>query len=222
MDLQKEISWKLRKTLVIWLIEIHLEYDLRPETLYLAINFIDRVCSKRSMTKHDYQLLGITSLWVAAKYEENHGKVPTLKNLIYISCNAFTEKDFVAMEQMILGDLKFDLGHPTAESFLKSHCKYMGGVTPLSRAIARYILEITLVHKRFLAFRPSTLATASLILADAISGTRYWSHSDPVLAKIMHHLEQCADKQPTQIVNKYATEKFLNASQHVKFWMEAR
>ncbi|KAJ3415978.1 G2/mitotic-specific cyclin [Chytridiales sp. JEL 0842] len=222
MDHQKEITWKLRKTLVIWLIEIHTEYDLRPETLFLSINLLDRVCSKRSMTKHDYQLLGITSLWVASKYEENHGRVPSLKNLIYISCNVFTEKDFIAMEQMILSDLSFDLGHPTAEAFLRVHVKSLGGVSTRSRAIARYILEMTLLHRRFLGYRPSMLATASLMLADVISGTRYWTHSDPLLAKILGYMEEVLGHPPKQVAAKYAGEKFLGASEIVKGYIANR
>lgn len=71
---QKHISWKMRKTLVIWLMEVHKEYSLRPETLHLAINFIDRFCSSQLMDKFKYQLLGIVCLWIAAKYEENHGE----------------------------------------------------------------------------------------------------------------------------------------------------
>ena len=222
MERQTEISWRLRKSLIIWLIEVHLEYDLRLETLYLCINLIDRVCSKRCMTKQDYQLLGITSLWIAAKYEENHGKVPPLKNLILICCGNYQERDFIAMEQVILSDVQFMLGHPTAEAFLKAHYRYLKDIPPHSRALARYIMEISLVHRRFMAFRPSLIATASLIMADAIHGRRFWAHSDPHLARVLAHLEDCLGNPPKVIFEKYSSEKFLHVSHSLKSWLEAK
>ncbi|KAJ3329568.1 hypothetical protein HDU76_007614 [Blyttiomyces sp. JEL0837] len=222
MDRQVEITWKLRKTLVIWMIEVHAEYDLRPETLYLAVNYLDRVCSKRVITKQQYQLLGITSLWVAAKYEENHGRVPTLKNLIYICCGTYQEREFILMEQIILGELNFTMGHPTAESFLKAHCKYLRDVAPVSRALARLIMEVTLVHKRFLAYRPSLVATASLIMAEALQAHRYYAHSDPVLARVLSNLEDCLSHPPKQIVEKYKSGRYLHVGMNLKSWMDAK
>jgi G2/mitotic-specific cyclin 1/2 len=42
MDQQKELQWKMRSILVDWLIEVHVKFRLLPETLYLAVNIIDR------------------------------------------------------------------------------------------------------------------------------------------------------------------------------------
>lgn len=75
----------MRKTLVLWMIEVHKEYHLRPETLYLAVNILDRFCSMDLIERHNFQLLGTTALWVAAKYEENHGMdIVFLVNMILL------------------------------------------------------------------------------------------------------------------------------------------
>ena len=42
MDNQKELQWKMRGILVDWLIEVHTKFRLLPETLFLAVNIIDR------------------------------------------------------------------------------------------------------------------------------------------------------------------------------------
>ena len=48
-------------------------YRLHRETLYLAIDFIDRyLCITRNVKKQQLQLIGITSLFVAAKLEVNY------------------------------------------------------------------------------------------------------------------------------------------------------
>ena len=42
MENQKELQWKMRSILVDWIIEVHLKFRLLPETLFLAVNIIDR------------------------------------------------------------------------------------------------------------------------------------------------------------------------------------
>ena len=41
-----------------------------PETLFLAVSFLDRYLSTETTTRNTLQLLGITCILVAAKYEE--------------------------------------------------------------------------------------------------------------------------------------------------------
>jgi hypothetical protein len=181
MHYQTEINWKMRKTLVEWLIEVHGEYDLRPETLYLGVNIMDRYLSRRVVPRMEFQLLGVTALWIAAKYEEIHGKVPTLQKLAYVCCNAYREQDFVQMEERVCRELQFALGHPTPEAFLKHHCAMLKaqaedvGADPLENiALARYLMENTLIHRRFLSARPSVIALASFLLADRLTGKCTW------------------------------------------------
>ncbi|KAJ3013919.1 UNVERIFIED_CONTAM: hypothetical protein HDU68_000498 [Siphonaria sp. JEL0065] len=218
--IQAEISWKHRKSLILWLIEVHSEYDLRPETLYLCVNFLDRVCAKRVVNRSEYQLLGLTCLWIAAKYEENHGRVPSPKTLSMLLENSVPPSRFAAMERVILSDLGFVLGHPTPESFLKSQCKQLNNVKPPIRALARLIMELTLIHRRFRPFRSSLLAMASLILADSLHTCRFWTHSEPLLGRIISNLEECLIQAPRQIIEKYRSGKFLNISLHVRAMLD--
>ncbi|KAJ3190630.1 hypothetical protein HK101_008522 [Irineochytrium annulatum] len=240
MEKQVEITWKLRKILVVWLIEVQAECELRPETLYLAINFLDRCCSRQAFTRSKYQLLGITALWVAAKYEENHGKVPTLKTLTYMCNNVFSEKEFIQMERLILDKLQFVLGHPTAETFIKHRCRpsfpHQTPISPEARAVARYLLELTLFHKRFVGARPSTLADACLAVACTATGTAAPStvvgahghcacgcepHADPHFAGLVLCLEEVCRSPPKQVEDKYTVDaRFMGAPTLVLAWVE--
>jgi hypothetical protein len=58
IDLQPELQWYMRPYLVDFLIEIHQQHALRSETLYLAMNIVDRYVSKRIVFKKHYQLVG--------------------------------------------------------------------------------------------------------------------------------------------------------------------
>lgn len=44
---QTEIEWSMRSTLVDWLMQVHMRYHMLPETLWIAINVVDRFLSKR-------------------------------------------------------------------------------------------------------------------------------------------------------------------------------
>lgn len=67
---QQEITWDMRTTLVDWLLQVHLRYHMLPETLWIAINIIDRFLSKRVVSLVKLQLVGVTAMFIAAKYEE--------------------------------------------------------------------------------------------------------------------------------------------------------
>jgi hypothetical protein len=62
MDQQPEIRWHMRPCLVDFLVEIHFTFRLRPETLYLTLNIIDRYVSRRVVYIKHYQLVGCAAL----------------------------------------------------------------------------------------------------------------------------------------------------------------
>lgn len=70
MHTQPEINEKMRSILIDWLVEVHVKFDLSPETLYLTINLIDRFLSLKTVPRRELQLLGVSALLIASKYEE--------------------------------------------------------------------------------------------------------------------------------------------------------
>lgn len=67
---QKNLKPKMRSILVDWLVEMHLKFKLLPESLFLAINIMDRFMSIEAVEIDKLQLLATGSLFIAAKYEE--------------------------------------------------------------------------------------------------------------------------------------------------------
>lgn len=53
-----------------WVIEIHRMLKLRQDTLYMSIYLIDEYVRREGIHIAKYQLLGLTSLFIAGKYEE--------------------------------------------------------------------------------------------------------------------------------------------------------
>jgi len=95
----------VRAILIDWILNVHLKFKLLPETLYITINLIDRFLSIQNIEKDRVQLLGISALLIASKYEEIYP--PTVKDFVYISKNSFTTSQILDMETQILFLLEF-------------------------------------------------------------------------------------------------------------------
>ncbi|KAG9956498.1 hypothetical protein KCU78_g24749, partial [Aureobasidium melanogenum] len=70
MDYQNECQWSMRSVLMDWMIQVHTRFTLLPETLFLAVNYIDRFLSCKVISLGKLQLVGATAIFLAAKYEE--------------------------------------------------------------------------------------------------------------------------------------------------------
>ena len=59
----------MRAILIDWLVEVQENFELFHETLYLAVKIVDRYLEKTEVKKEYLQLVGATSMLIAAKYE---------------------------------------------------------------------------------------------------------------------------------------------------------
>lgn len=100
MDNQTEIEWGMRATLVDWLIQVHARYHLLPETLWIAINVMDRFLSKRVVSLVKLQLVGITAMFIAAKYEEI--MAPSVEEFVFMTEGGYTKDEILKGERIIL------------------------------------------------------------------------------------------------------------------------
>lgn len=87
---QKDINKKMRVILIGWLVEVHLKFKLLPETLFLTVNLIDRYCERVQIVRTSYQLLGVTAMLIASKYEEIYA--PEIRDFVYITDKAYTKE----------------------------------------------------------------------------------------------------------------------------------
>lgn len=73
----RKITTHEREILINWLIIIQVEFNLLPETLFITINIIDRYLSKQKITLNQLQLLGITAMFIASKFQEIYPPIMT-------------------------------------------------------------------------------------------------------------------------------------------------
>ena len=171
MDHQTHIEWHLRGVLVDWLIEVHTRFHLLPETIFLAINIIDRFLSARVVDLEKLQLVGITAMFIASKYEEVLS--PHVQNFKHVADDGFTEEEILKAERFILATLDYDLSYPNPMNFLRRISK-ADDYDIQTRTLAKYLLEISLLDHRFMEYPPSHTAAASMYLARLILDRGQW------------------------------------------------
>jgi len=73
------------------------------------------------VNRSDLQLIGVTSMLIAAKYEEMYA--PEIGDFVYITDNAYSKIKIRAMEQKILKACEFDFSNPLCLHFLRRNSK---------------------------------------------------------------------------------------------------
>lgn len=162
MNVQSNITPQMRGILINWLIEVNYKFDLMPETLYLTVALLDRYLSLGAIKKNEMQLVGLTALLIASKYEDFWH--PRVKDLISISAESYTRDQLLGMEKLILNKLKFRLNLPTLYVFMLRFLKAAQGDTKLEH-LAFFLIELCLVEYEALKYKPSMLCAAAIYVA---------------------------------------------------------
>ncbi|TRM65780.1 cyclin-like protein [Schizophyllum amplum] len=227
MDQQPEIRWHMRPCLVDFLVEVHFTFRLRPETLYLTLNIVDRYVSRRIVYIKHYQLVGCAALWIAAKFEDAKERVPTVQDLVQVCREAYDESHFIQMEGHVLSTIDWTLGHPTAEAWLRVMCCDPYPEDSRVQHIARFLMEITLFYREFVPYAPSTIALAALTLARYICDKRShlwettWDET-PECMEVVEFLDIRLAKHVNDlsetVVKKYSYAFYSKAATHVVQW----
>lgn len=226
MDQQPEIKWHMRPCLVDFLVEIHFTFRLRPETLYLTLNIVDRYVSRRIVYIKHYQLVGCAALWIAAKFEDAKERVPTVQDLAQICRETYDESAFIQMEGHVLATLQWSLGHPTAEAWLRLMC--CGPVIEDTKVqhVARFLMEITLFYREFVQYAPSAIALGALTLARSLVGKRRhaWEETEEsmeIVEYLDNRLAKSVQDLSETLVKKYSYAFYSKAATFVvQFYLQ--
>ncbi|KAE8800290.1 putative cyclin-F2-1 [Hordeum vulgare] len=166
---QDRVSESERASLVGWMDKFVRDHDLADGTLHHAVAYVDRVLSVRSLTAesgYELRVLGAAAIFVAAKYEDQRA-VWKLKADKIASYGEFTTgKEVLDMEREMVEALGYQLGGPTAHTFLGHFMRYAEEedktmILPLAtRLVDQSLLDYTCVR-----ILPSVVAASAIFLA---------------------------------------------------------
>ncbi|KAI3460182.1 hypothetical protein Pfo_016845 [Paulownia fortunei] len=165
--IQKDVTANMRGVLIDWLVEVAEEYKLLSDTLYLTVSYIDRFLSMNVINRQRLQLLGVSSMLIASKYEEI--SPPHVEDFCYITDNTYRKEEVVKMEADVLKSLRFEMGNPTVKTFLRKFTRivqedYENSSLQLE-FLGYYLAELSLLDYGCVKFLPSLVAASVMFLS---------------------------------------------------------
>jgi len=226
MDFQDEIQWHMRATLIDWLLQVHTRYHMLPETLWIAVNLVDRFLSARIVSLAKLQLVGVTAMFIAAKYEEI--LAPSVEEFVFMTDGGYSREEILKGERIVLSTLDFNVS---------TYCSPYSWVRRISKAddydiqtrtLCKCLMEVTLFHYLFLRVRPSMIAAIGMYLAKRMLGG-VWDDAFVYYARFTEAqllpganllLEKLIEPgfEDQFVYKKYASKKFLKASIYARHW----
>lgn len=224
MKSQTDINEKMRAILIDWLVEVHLKFKLVPETLFLTVNLIDRYLNKKVIMRNRLQLVGVTAMLIACKYEEIYA--PEVRDFVYITDKAYTKEEIFNMENDILKTLDFNVTVPSSFRYMEIFNRYLK-LEDNAIMFCRYLLELFLIDYKMIKYNPSLLAASTMYItlkitrkAEAEKVTELIGYTDEVLKECAKDICQILDnveKNSLQAIrNKFSLPKFMEVAK-IKF-----
>ncbi|KAI3510052.1 hypothetical protein L1887_25579 [Cichorium endivia] len=197
MEIQTDITSQMRGILINWLIEVHLKFDLMQETLYLMVTLLDYYLSVVNIKKNEMQLVGLTALLLASKYEDFWH--PKVMELISISAELYTREQMLTMETTILHKLNFRLNLPTPYVFMLRFLRAAKGSKEFEN-LAFFLIELCLVEYDALHFKPSLLCASAIYVARCtLHISPPWT---PLLSKHSHY-QECQIRDCAEMILRF-------------------
>ena len=221
---QSQVTEKMRAIVVDWLVDVMLhKFRLHTETFYLGVEIMDSYLSVAPTTRAELQLVGITSLLIAAKYEEMWA--PEIRECVKITANTYTHSEVVKMERAIAGALRYRFTVPTPHPFMVRLLQVTKADTDMTNACF-FFLEHGVMDYNMIRVAPSLLACAALYLANVIMNKpSAWAYEHqyygrhtvdevkPVAQELLNYCNLVKTAKYQAIRRKYATPKFSEITQ---------
>ncbi|CAE7390715.1 unnamed protein product [Symbiodinium sp. KB8] len=217
---QSDINEKMRAILVDWLVEVHLKFKLMPETMFLTVNLIDRFLERKLVARQKLQLVGVTAMLLASKYEEIYA--PEVRDFVFITDRAYNREQILSMESAMLTALGFNVTCPTALHFMNRFLKAarVADETGRLKYLVRYYVERTMQEYSMLKYLPSITAAAAVNIAMRSLGlgtwdatlTAYTGFTEAQLQPCVQDMEHILEYAPT--ANLQAVRKKYSSSRY--------
>ncbi len=91
--------------------------------------------------KSKLQLVGVTAMLIASKYEEMYA--PEVRDFVFITDDTYSSDDIRLMERHMLLVLDYSLGNPLCLHFLRRYSR-AGEVCHVNLVSIKYVFDLTL------------------------------------------------------------------------------
>lgn len=154
-----------REKIVTWFQQLGESFRLSQVTLSVAVNYLDRFLSVKSVDSVNFQLASITAIFVASKVEEP--RPFRTSEFVRLSDGIFSASDIRLMELELLCTLNWHLNPPTAIEFVNLFLVFIENESLEHKVhdTAIHFAKLSRTSTNFLMYPPSMIAVASVICA---------------------------------------------------------
>ena len=224
-DLQdkKYFNEKNRSIIFNWLVKNNFKWKLKDDTIFMAMNLMDRYISKYPTKNSEFQLIGISSYLIASKYEDIYP--PYLDDLSQICNYIYSNDDIIKKEYEILSGLNFDILYNSSYKYLT----FLHSVTDKENMkllyLAQFILELTLENLEILEHSQCLRAISALFLAKKILQIKkswnnlklYYKYDESEIKKVQKKMigllnKVIKSKAKNSVYEKFESSKYKSVS----------
>lgn len=177
--IQKDITPPMRKIVAEWMMEVCAEENCQEEVVLLALNYMDRFLSSKSVRKTHLQILAAACLLLASKLREPSCRALSVDLLVVYTDNSIYKDDLIKWELYVLSRLGWDLSSVTPLDFLELLMMRL----PIGsknfpdinigkvRGHAQAFISLAAKEHKFAKFSASTIAASSI--AASMNGLKW-------------------------------------------------
>lgn len=220
----KQINHKMRTILIDWINEVQYQYKLEIDTYHMTVSIIDRYLQLITDTpKKELQLVGVTAMFIASKYEELFP--PDIDDFVYITDETYKKKQILEMEKRIVKVLDFHLGKPLPTHFLRRFSK-AAKAADKNHQCAKYLIEMASIDYDTAHYKPSEIAAAALYISLNLfplansTEPKVWTktlehythytvqHLTPIIQRLAKIVKNAPLMKVQSVYSKYQSSKF--------------
>lgn len=224
LDGHKQINHKMRTILIDWINEVQYQYKLEIDTYHMTVSIIDRYLQLVTDTpKKELQLVGVTAMFIASKYEELFP--PDIDDFVYITDETYKKKQILEMEKRIVKVLDFHLGKPLPTHFLRRFSK-AAKAADKNHQCAKYLIEMASIDYDTAHYKPSEIAAAALYISLSLfplassTESKVWTktlehythytvqHLKPIIQRLAKTVKNAPQMKVQSVYSKYQSSKF--------------
>ncbi|KAL0479695.1 hypothetical protein AKO1_007530 [Acrasis kona] len=221
-SMNTDITPSTRSVITDYMVRVCQNFKLSDNTLFLAINVMDRFLATERphmVSKDKLHIISLTSILIASKY--NDVNVPSVDQIVK-DCEHDRE-DILCLETIILNTLRFTLSVATPSLFLQLYFQFWE-CDSLIKVMSQFVCEVATQDYGSLLYYPSDIAYSSIHLCKYIhavhKGMRHDAESfRSCVSRCVLHLVDCVFKMSktrlTGTMKKYSTEEPFNVVQVV-------
>ena len=163
-----------RKNIIEIMFYYNAKWELNPDSIFLAVNIMDRYINKIKLEKDEYELVGLASFMIGSKYEDIYS--PNAKCLSRLYNFKYESESILEKEVQILNTLDYSLLYTSSYKILKTIFHISNIEDENVYYLSELLLQISLTDLSILKYPQRKRAIAAFLISKKffkIRGSNY-------------------------------------------------